>query len=177
MVKLVRFGEEHLEMTRRWLTSSAGLREQIDCLSPPTPLENETYWRAKWQDSTREDYAIVDEAANHVGNCGLCEIDRKRKKAQLWIYLGDFQGRGIGRRAVCALLSRAFEELTLERIYLRVLATNPRAYAFYKTLGFVEEGRLRHDTVQNCKFVDSYLLSMLSGEFKKSESGFPRNSL
>jgi len=177
MVKLVQFGEEHLETTRRWLTNSAGLREQIDCLSAPTRLENETYWRAKWQDATREDYAIIDEASDHVGNCGLCEIDRKRKKAQLWIYLGELQGRGIGRRAVCDLLSRAFGELALERIYLRVLATNPRAYAFYKTLGFVEEGRLRHDTVQNSEYVDSFLLSMLCSEFNESKPDLPRNSL
>ena len=116
MVKLVRFGEEHLEATRRWLTNSAGLREQIDCLSAPTRFENEAYWRAKWQDAAREDYAIVDEAANHVGNCGLSEIDRQRKKAKLWIYLGDVYGQGLGRKAVCALLLRAFSELALERV-------------------------------------------------------------
>jgi RimJ/RimL family protein N-acetyltransferase len=176
MVKLVRFGEEHLEATRRWLTNSAGLREQIDCLSAPTRFENEAYWRAKWQDVAREDYAIVDEAANHVGNCGLSEIDRQRKKAKLWIYLGDVYGQGLGRKAVCALLLRAFSELALERVYIRVLATNQRAYAFYKTLGFVDEGRLRHDTVQNNEYVDSFLLSMLSREFKISKSGVSRNS-
>jgi RimJ/RimL family protein N-acetyltransferase len=177
MVKIVRFGEEHLETTRRWLTNSAGLREQIDCLSAPTRSENEAYWRAKWQDTAREDYAILDEAANYAGNCGLSEIDRKRKKAQLWIYLGDLRGQGIGRQAVRALLSRAFGELVLERVYIRVLAINPRAYAFYKTLGFVEEGRLRHDTVQNSEYVDSFLLSMLSSEFQKLESDSPGNSL
>ncbi|HUI22525.1 MAG TPA: GNAT family protein [Methylocella sp.] len=177
MVKLVRFGEEHLETTRRWLTNSAGLREQIDCLSAPTRSENEAYWRAKWRDRAREDYAILDEAANYAGNCGLSEIDRQRKKAQLWIYLGDLQGQGIGRKAVRALLSRAFSELALERVYIRVLAINPRAYAFYKTLGFVEEGRLRHDTVQNSEYVDSFLLSMLSSEFQNLESRSPGNSL
>jgi RimJ/RimL family protein N-acetyltransferase len=177
MVTLVRLGEEHLETTWRWLTHSAALREQIDCLSAPTRLENESYWRAKWQDSAREDYAIFSEGGNHAGNCGLSEIDRKRKKAQLWIYLGGFRGQGIGRKAVFALLSRAFVDLALERVYIRVLATNLRAYAFYKTLGFVEEGRLRHDTVQNSKSVDSFLLSMLSREFETSKSGLPRDSL
>ncbi len=177
MVKIVRFGPEHLETTRCWLTNSARLREQIDCLSAPSRLENETYWRAKLKDETREDYAIVDDVAGHAGNCGLSEIDRKRKKAQLWIYLGGREGRGIGKKAVRALLTRAFDELALERVYLRVVATNLHAYAFYKALGFVDEGRLRHDTVRGDEYVDSFLLSMLSGEFKISGFTATRNLL
>jgi RimJ/RimL family protein N-acetyltransferase len=166
VVTIERLAEEHLESTRRWLTASARLREQIDCLAAPSAAENEAYWRRKWADASREDYAILDEGAIHVGNCGLSDIDLQRGKTQLWIYLAEREGRGVGRRAVRLLLGRAFEELELERVYLRVLITNPRAYAFYLRLGFVEEGRLRRDTVSGDTFVDAVLLSMLSDEFK-----------
>jgi RimJ/RimL family protein N-acetyltransferase len=176
MVKLVRFVEEHVETTRRWLANSVQLRGEIDCLGAPSRAENKAYWRAKFKDKTREDYAIIDDAIGHIGNCGLSEIDGKRKKAQLWIYLGEKQGQGIGRRAISALLSRAFDELGLERVYLRVLANNSRAFAFYKALGFTEEGRMRHDTAQGNAYVDSYLLSMLSEEFKASRVRVARTS-
>lgn len=175
MVTLVRFGEEHFETTRCWLTNSAKLREQIDCLSAPSRSGNEAYWRANLTDETREDYAILA-AAVHVGNCGLNKIDPQRGNAQLWIYLGSREGSGIGGKAVRALLARAFGELALERVYIRVLVTNPRAYGFYKTLGFVDEGRLRHDTVHNNDYVDSFLLSMLSGEYKTSRLGDTGNT-
>ena len=89
VVSLVRLGEEHLESTRRWLTASPTLREQIDCLAAPSAGENEAYWRSRWADKSREDYAIVDENSIHVGNCGLSDIDPKRGKAQLWIYVGN----------------------------------------------------------------------------------------
>jgi RimJ/RimL family protein N-acetyltransferase len=177
MVKLVRFSEAHMGLTWRWLTMSPQLREQIDCIAAPSRSENEAYWRAKLQDKTREDYAITDDSLDHIGNCGLSEIDAKRKKAQLWIYIGQNQGRGHGKEAVRVLLSRAFEELRLERIYLRVLVTNPHAYRFYKALGFVEEGCMRHDTVHEEEYVDSVLLSMLSAEFKTSELGNAGNAL
>jgi RimJ/RimL family protein N-acetyltransferase len=177
MVKLVRFGQVHLETTRCWLTNSARLRAQIDCLSAPSHLENQSYWQAKLKDRTREDYAIIDDVAGHTGNCGLSEIDRKRKKAQLWIYLGDREGRGIGGTAVRALLARAFDELALERVYLRVVTTNLHAYAFYKAIGFVDEGRLRHDTVRGDEYVDAFVLSMLSGEFNASRPSPIRNPL
>lgn len=175
MVTLVRFGEEHFEATRRWLANSTRLCEQIDCLSVPSQSGNQAYWHANLKDETREDYAILA-AAGHIGNCGLNEIDRKRKKAQLWIYLGGREGGGIGGKAIRALLARAFDELALERVYIRVLVTNPRAYGFYKTLGFVDEGRLRHDTVHNNDYVDSFLLSMLSGEYKTSRLGHTGNT-
>jgi len=166
MVKLVRLGEEHLESTRRWLTASPRLREQIDCLAAPSSAENEAYWRSKWADKAREDYAIIDGDVVHVGNCGLSDIDPKRQKAQLWIYVVERQGRGLGSRAVQLLLARAFDDLKLERVYLRVLITNPRAHAFYRRLGFVDEGCLRHDSVTNDKFVDAFLLSILSDKFR-----------
>jgi diamine N-acetyltransferase len=166
-----------MELTWRWLTMSAQLREQIDCIAAPSRSENEAYWRAKLQDKSREDYAITDDSLDHIGNCGISEIDARRKKAQMWIYLGEHQGRGLGKQAVHALLSRAFEELRLERIYLRVLVTNRHAYRFYKALGFVEEGCMRHDTVHEEEYVDSVLLSMLSAEFKTSRLGHAGNAL
>ena len=166
MVKIISLQEEHLQSTLRWLTQSAKLRQQIDCLAAPSRAENEAYWRRKWADKSREDYAIIDENAIHVGNCGLCDIDPKRAKAQLWIYVAEREGCGVGTRAVGLLLARAFNSLRLQEVYLRVLATNPRAHAFYRQLGFVEEGRLRHDTVSDDKFLDAFLLSILSNEYK-----------
>ena len=153
MMKIVRFGEEHLEATLGWLASPT-LREQIDCLAAPSSEENEAYWRGKWADKSREDYAIIDENDIHVGNCGLSDIDAKRRKAQLWIYIAKRQGQGIGKRAMQLILSRAFDELKLEKLYLRVIASNVRAGKFYRQLGFTEEGRLRHDTVVTDGFVE-----------------------
>jgi RimJ/RimL family protein N-acetyltransferase len=166
MVKIISLQEEHHQSTHRWLTQSPKLRQQIDCLAAPSRAENEAYWRRKWADKSREDYAIIDENAIHVGNCGLCDIDPKRAKAQLWIYVAEREGCGVGARAVGLLLARAFDGLRLQRVYLRVLATNPRAHAFYRQLGFVEEGRLRHDTVNDHEFIDAFLLSILSNEYK-----------
>jgi RimJ/RimL family protein N-acetyltransferase len=53
----------------------------------------------------------------------------------------DVRGRGLGT----ALLQRALDEGfgTFERIELEVFASNARAVALYRRLGFVEEGRRR----------------------------------
>ncbi len=103
----------------------------------------------------------------HVGNCGLSDIDRRRRKAQLWIYLGESTGRGIGTLAIRHLLRRGFEELEVNRVYLRVLTNNRGAINFYLALGFTQEGVWREDTVQNTRFVDSVWFSMLEREYYK----------
>jgi len=164
-VELVEHGPEHLTETLRWLTDNPRLREQIDCLSAPgSAAENEAYWRSKWAEKAREDYAIIADG-KHVGNCGLSDIDTKRRKAQMWIYVAEGRGNGVGTAAVRELLSTAFNGLALEKVYLRVLSTNREAEAFYRRFGFIEEGRLRHDTLLGGKFVDAHLLSILASEF------------
>jgi len=173
MVQLVRMGEEHLDRTWSWLAQSAELRAQIDSLDVPTLDGNRRYWRQKFQDKSREDYAILAEASRHVGNCGLVAIDTRRRKAELWIYLGEAYGQGVGAKALHLLLSRAFDDLKLHRVYIRVVASNPRALAFYLRAGFKIEGHARGDTIQDGASLDSTLLSILSSEYGPAQD---RNS-
>jgi RimJ/RimL family protein N-acetyltransferase len=169
--------EEHIDRTCSWLAQSAALRAQIDSLDVPTLDGNRLYWQQKLQDKSREDYAILAGASRHVGNCGLVAIDARRRKAELWIYLGETLGRGVGAKALRLLLSRAFDDLKLHRVYIRVVATNPRALAFYLRAGFKVEGHARSDTIQDGKRLDSTLLSILSEEFGPRQDQDSRGSI
>lgn len=169
IVSLVRMDDSHLANTCRWLRDSPGLREQVDCLDAPSEEGNRTYWHSKWQDSRREDYAIVTTADHiHIGNCGLSDIDPLRQKAQLWIYLGEVFGQGAGTITVTQLLDRGFGSLNLERIYLRVVASNQRALHFYKKLGFIEEGRFRRDTLVDGRPMDAICMAVLKTEYQSA---------
>lgn len=170
-VRLVEMSDTHLANTCRWLTQSDELRRQIDCLEAPTAEGNRDYWRSQWQKPSREDYAIMN-AGRHVGNCGLCDIDPRRGKAQLWIYLGEAQGGGCGTAAVGQLLARAFGGLGLNRVFLRVVADNLRAMNFYRKFGFIQEGCARQDTVRNGGRVDSIWMGLLAQD-RHYDDGIP----
>ncbi|HEX6513905.1 MAG TPA: GNAT family protein, partial [Chloroflexota bacterium] len=162
---LVPMGEPHLQNTLLWLLDPE-LRRQVDSLDEPTPEGHAQYWRDRWCRTDREDYAILDAAGQHAGNCGLLNIDRRRRKAEAWAYLGMMRGAGLGSSAVEHLLRHAFDELSLHRVYLRVRADNPAAQRFWTRLGFQVECRWRDDTCHDAGFVDSLWLSMLENEYR-----------
>jgi RimJ/RimL family protein N-acetyltransferase len=153
---------EAVRATWAWL-QGAELREQIDSTRPPTEEENERYWERRLRDPREHAFAIF-RAGEHVGNCGLI-VDDARKKAELWAYLGTARGEGIGTAAVEQLLRLAFAELALNRVFLRVLVSNPAAIRFWCGRGFVEEGRAREDTWIAGRAVDALSLSMLRREW------------
>ena len=55
-----------------------------------------------------------------------------------------YRGRGIGRRLLEELLRRAEDVQQVEKVELRVRATNEAAIRLYECAGFSEEGRFRH---------------------------------
>lgn len=53
----------------------------------------------------------------------------------------QFQGTGIGRQLIITLLNWARTNGAIEKVYLKVFATNHSAIQLYRDLGFIEEGR------------------------------------
>jgi putative acetyltransferase len=82
----------------------------------------------------------------HVRNLGLCV-------AREW------QGRGVGRKLMTALLDWADNWGQVLRIELHVHADNERAKGLYESLGFVQEGRHKGYSLKNGRYVDSFSMA------------------
>jgi RimJ/RimL family protein N-acetyltransferase len=160
-IRLERMGPQHSDATFDWLQDDT-LRTAIDSHGAPDRDRHEAYWRMRLARPHEESYAVLADGA-HVGNGGLV-VDRARRKAELWLYLGDpsVRGAGVGTDAANLLLTRAFDELGLNRAAVRVVSTNEGALRFWRSLGFVEEGRLREDAGD----ADSVWLGMLRSEWE-----------
>ncbi|MEU4215676.1 GNAT family N-acetyltransferase [Actinoplanes sp. NPDC026623] len=57
----------------------------------------------------------------------------------------QFQGRGLGRRALEAAVEWIVRERKVGRVRLSVVPANSRARGLYRSAGFVETGELDHD--------------------------------
>ena len=70
------------------------------------------------------------------------------------------QGQGIGRHLIEALTEYA-KIHNITKLSLRVMASNPGAIRFYKSCGFIEQGRLVNEFFINGSYVDDLLMYKL----------------
>ncbi len=82
-------------------------------------------------------WAIVNGQDEYLGTISLKNIDPEKREAEYAIATrACAHGTGAALAATRQVLTLAFEELHLTRVYLNVLADNIRANKFYQKAGF-----------------------------------------
>ena len=163
-VTLLPFEWHHAQATLRWNND----RELQRLLDRSGTISEDDH--ARWFNTLagRDDtlflaiHATPD--ARHIGNVWLANIDRRHRKAEVRVVIGDATARGSGYGSVAldAMALYAFDRLDLHRVYSYVLAVNPRARRAFERAGFVLEGTLRDDRWDGTQFVDTFLLGRLN---------------
>lgn len=113
---------------------------------------------------------VIELDGRAVGLIGLLSIDRKNKKAEYYISMGDTvcKGKGIAAKATVQLLEYAFCDLKLEKVYLYTETENIAAQKMFAEVGFVREGLLKDDLYARERFVDRYVYGITAkGYFLK----------
>jgi len=136
---------------------------------PPFCREETQGWIKMCMNKTNgyEQKAILTEKGKHIGWIDLKNIDRLNKHAELGVAIGDktYWGKGYGLSAMNEMLLWGFNELNLNKIWLRVEVDNEKAIKSYMRMGYVEEGILRQDRLRNGEFIDRLRMSILKHEF------------
>ncbi len=103
-----------------------------------------------------------------IGNSGFHKIDWRNRSAEVGIFIGNknYWNQGYGSEAMQLILQFGFNRLNLNRIYLQVFETNPRAIRAYEKCGFIHEGRLRQDIYLDGQYIDVLIMSVLQDEWK-----------
>jgi RimJ/RimL family protein N-acetyltransferase len=142
-------------------------------LAIPLSLPQEEQWYNHILEKPMEEQPLVievntPESWTAVGNIALDTVDWKERSAEVGIFIGEksLWSRGYGREALRLIQRHGFNTLNLNRIFLRVYATNPRAVKSYEYAGFVLEGRLRQAHFQDGQYVDVLIMSVLRSEWQ-----------
>ena len=114
-------------------------------------------------------FVIADATDRAIGHVGLYKINHRLRNAEFAILIGDrsIWGKGLGRAFTRFVIEYGLDELNLRRIYLEVLATNERAINLDRSLGFVEEGRLREAQWRGGRYVDVIVMGLLAEEYRR----------
>jgi RimJ/RimL family protein N-acetyltransferase len=107
-------------------------------------------------------------ASSYAGSTRFYDIQLFHKTLQLgftW-YGSAFQGTGLNKHCKYLLLKFAFEQMQMERVEFRADNNNKRSIAAMKSIGCIEEGILRSNSVkQDGTRRDSIVLSILKDEW------------
>ena len=114
---------------------------------------------------------VIYDGETAVGSVYLRDIDRNNQKCEYGIFIGDedCRGKGIGTAAAKLALAHAFEELGLNRVYLRVFADNLGAIKSYEKAGFRYEGPFRQDVMIDGVGEDIVFMAILREDWEKGE--------
>jgi RimJ/RimL family protein N-acetyltransferase len=137
---LKRLKKTHMRKTYEWIKAPK-FRKEFMLRGEVSWEIHVDYFNKLLMDSTQQGYAIFLDNV-HIGNCGFKAIDSEKKSAELWIYIGSVEARGmgVGGRAIALLIKNGKNYFSLSRIYVHVSEQNKFAKKLYKNNGFIESG-------------------------------------
>jgi RimJ/RimL family protein N-acetyltransferase len=93
----------------------------------------------------RQTIAVEDFEGVHIGNVMYYNFDHYRREAEIGVTIGvkDYWSRGYGTDLIKTFCSYLFENLSLDRIYLKTLDWNYRAQRCFEKAGFKRYGTSR----------------------------------
>jgi L-phenylalanine/L-methionine N-acetyltransferase len=127
-----------------------------------TPFETPEEVRRRIEQRPESTVSIVAELDGKIiGNAGLYRLaGRRQHVGEIGIGVhDDWQGRGVGRALMLALLDTADRWLGLKRVQLTVYTDNERGIRLYRSLGFETEGCHRAYAWRDGAFADALCMA------------------
>ena len=149
----------------RWLNDPVVLEYFADMV--PLSLEKEEAWYDNMlRDPSFRAFAVEFEG-QHVGGAGYGGIDGRNARAEVGLFIGmpEMWDRGLGLDVLNTMMRFGFEQMNLNRIYLRVFAGNERAVHLYEKAGFRHEGAWRQSEFRHGCYQDLLWMSVLREEW------------
>jgi RimJ/RimL family protein N-acetyltransferase len=142
--------------------------------------ESHLKWMKEYVATGKTHQFIIIEKGNNIsiGSVYVRNVDMIHKKAEFGIFIGKekYRGSGFGIEATKLILRYAFEELSLNKVFLRVLSNNYAAIRSYLKAGFKYEGYFREDICVNSEYLDVIFMGILRDEEKYELNHEKKNS-
>ncbi|NJR70953.1 MAG: GNAT family N-acetyltransferase [Synechococcales cyanobacterium CRU_2_2] len=109
----------------------------------------------------------VVESDRPLGYFILAGLQNPNQSVEMRRIVITAKGRGYGRRAIKLSIGYIFDDLQAHRFWVEVKDFDVRTLHLYRSLGFVEEGKLRESYKSSQGFESLVLLSMLRSEYEQ----------
>lgn len=102
-----------------------------------------------------------------IWNISLMNIDYKNKHSELWVAIfdKDYLNKWYWSEAIKLIMKYNFDILGMNKLYLKYVDSNARAWKVYLNLWFKEIWRLKEHNYAFWKFRDDVLMELLKKEY------------
>ncbi len=124
---------------------------------------------AEWYEQKSFSFGIWSkDQSKLIGHISIKNIDWVIPKAELAYFISkDFEGMGLMSVALNVIIKFCFEDLKINRLFLRIMTDNPRSYKLAEKFGFKREGTLREDhRTFNGNLVDLFIYGLIIKDYK-----------
>ena len=172
-VSIRKFEKKDISDKVRWINDPRN-NKYLHYDLPLNVLKTEE-WFEKNKNRTERYDAIIEVDGISVGLVGLLSIDKKNRKAEYYIAIGEvlFKGKGVALQATKKILEYAFEELYLQRVYLYTETENIAAQRLFHKIGFRKEGCIKNDLFSKGHWVDRFVYGMTKSDYIKQKGMTP----
>ena len=103
-----------------------------------------------------------------IGMAFLKNINLLHKTTEFAIFIGEenAKGKGYAKEATINILDFAFNNLNINRVFLKVQEDNINAIKLYEKCNFKKEGVLRECIYKNGYYINEIIMSLLKSEYK-----------
>ncbi|GEO02374.1 50S ribosomal protein L7 serine acetyltransferase [Adhaeribacter aerolatus] len=126
-------------------------------------------FRVDWQLGQVYAFGIWRKEQNvYIGDISLKNFDNSIPKAEVGYYLAAAsEGRGYCTEALRAVTNFAFEQLDVNKLYIRCSLGNNRSYALAERCGYQREGLVRHDFRDHTRqLIDVYYYGITRPDYR-----------
>lgn len=139
-------------------------------------ISAEYYVRKKieeWEEQSAFNFGIwLKEDREYVGHISVKNIDWIIPRGEIaYVISQEYEGKGIMTEALIAIIRFSFENLSMNRLFLRVMKNNARSFELAERCGFLREGILRRDhKTYDGELVDLYYYGLTREDYKKLQN-------
>lgn len=129
----------------------------------------------EWEEQSAFNFGIwLKDNGEYTGHISIKNIDWVIPRGEIaYIISGEYEGKGIMTEALSAIIKFGFENLSMNRLILRIMTDNNRSYELAERCGFLREGILRkdHKTYEG-ELVDLYYYGITRKDYEKLNNNF-----
>ncbi|MGI8599455.1 MAG: GNAT family N-acetyltransferase [Chitinophagaceae bacterium] len=120
-------------------------------LAASNNVENAENWIQKkiqgWEQQSMFSFAIIDKNSGKlIGDSIIKNIDWYVPKAEIgYCITSEFEGKGLMQEVLTALHTFAFEQLGIEKLFLKIATLNHRSFKLAERTGYLQEGILKNE--------------------------------